>query len=129
MKNRRAHHYAALKQVFHEPSRMALMTLLCASDRRGVPFAELKEQSGLTDGNLNRHLKALADAGAVERVKDNDSARSRTLVYASHTGREQFVLYLGLLEKALRETAKQLTTQESFANSSVLWNIPLTKNG
>ena len=47
--------FEALERIFHEPSRMAIMSALCAADG-GLTFNELKERCALTDGNLNRHL-------------------------------------------------------------------------
>ena len=114
--------YAALKQVFHEPSRMALITALCAQDG-GILFADLKAQCRLTDGNLNRHLKALVDAGAARMEKHRDGARSRTVVFATAAGREHFYAYLGSLEQVLRHTADALGYREQVAYATPLWPV------
>ena len=55
--------YEALERIFHEPSRLAIMSELCAV-HQGLAFNELKERCGLTDGNLSRHLAALEKAHA-----------------------------------------------------------------
>ena len=47
--------FDALERVFHEPSRMAILSALCTV-RGGMPFTELRDRCGLTDGNLSRHL-------------------------------------------------------------------------
>jgi DNA-binding transcriptional ArsR family regulator len=44
------------------------MSALCAADGE-LTFSELKASCRLTDGNLNRHLKALDDGGAVRIEK------------------------------------------------------------
>jgi predicted ArsR family transcriptional regulator len=120
MMNRTQIPYADLKQVFHEPSRMAIITALCARED-GVSFADLKAQCRLTDGNLNRHLKALADAGAARVEKVRDGARGRTVVHATSTGREHFFEYLGSLETVLRHTADALGYREQAAYAPLLW--------
>lgn len=58
-----------LSRVFHEPRRLAIMSVLCASAPTGLSFSELRAQCGLTDGNLNRHLKTLEEAGAITRQR------------------------------------------------------------
>ena len=58
----------ALERLFHEPSRLAIMSALAAAERAGLTFTELKEQCRLTDGNLNRHLAALEDSEIEEPV-------------------------------------------------------------
>ncbi len=112
--------YAALKGIFHEPSRMAIMTALCAAEF-GMSFNELKTQCALTDGNLNRHLKTLTEAGAVRVIKKNDHTRTRTTAHITNNGRLQFVDYLRTLEDALRQTAWLLANEESIEKSSMLW--------
>jgi len=104
--------YAALKRVFHEPSRMAIMSELCAEER-ALSFAELKEHGGLTDGNLNRHLNALTEVGAVRIFKRPDGAKQRTMIALTDTGRLQFVEYLHALEEALRRAAASLAAEET----------------
>ncbi len=104
--------YAALKQVFHEPSRMALVTALSARTA-GASFGELKSWCNLTDGNLNRHLKALRDAGVVRVCKVNGSARSHTQIEMTPAGKEQFLQYLQALERALQTTADTLAIPQT----------------
>ncbi len=117
--------YSALKRVFHEPSRMAIMTSLCGAEN-GLAFGELKNQCVLTDGNLNRHLKALADAGAVTVVKKQRATRLRTMIYITDAGREHFVDYLRALEDVLRRTAETLAAEENVAKTPLLWHVPAT---
>jgi len=122
---RRESPYAGLKRVFHEPSRMAIMTALCGAED-GLAFGDLKTLCVLTDGNLNRHLKALTDASAVMVLKKQGGKRCRTMVYITDTGREHFIDYLRALESVLRRTAETLTAEENIAKEPALWHIPLT---
>lgn len=125
MTNRRESPYSGLKRVFHEPSRMAIMTALCGAED-GLAFGDLKNQCVLTDGNLNRHLKALTDAGAVLVVKAQSENRSRTMVYITDRGMEHFVEYLHVLEDVLRRTAETLAAEENIAKTHAMWDVPLT---
>jgi len=125
MTNRRESPYAGLKRVFHEPSRMAIMTALCGAED-GLAFGDLKTQCILTDGNLNRHLKALTDVSAVMVLKKQDAKRCRTMIYITDTGREHFMDYLRALENVLRRTAETLTAEENIAKQPLLWHAALT---
>lgn len=125
MTNRRETPYSALKRIFHEPSRMAIMTALCTTEE-GLGFGDLKLQCDLTDGNLNRHLKALADTGAVRVIKTQQANRARTVIHITNAGREHFVDYLHTLENVLRHTAEALANEEGIAKTASVWHIPLT---
>jgi len=112
--------YAALKRVYHEPSRMAIMTALCGAED-GLSFGELKRACALTDGNLNRHLKALTEEAAVHTHKVRDGAKTITIVAITDTGREHFVDYLHALEDILRKTADMLAVEERADAATVYW--------
>ncbi len=60
--------YVALKRIFHEPSRLAIMSALCR-EVDGLTFNELKEECDLTFGNLSSHLKSLQDAKVIKVKK------------------------------------------------------------
>ena len=110
MTERHENLFGAIERLFHEPSRMAIMTALCgASD--GLAFTELKEQCDLTDGNLNRHLKTLEDARAVRIRKTFVGLRPRTTVFATPRGREEFLQYLRALEQALKAAASAVKAE------------------
>lgn len=79
--------YTALKTIFHEPNRLAIMSALCSS-ADGLTFKELKESCELTDGNLSRHLKALEEAQVILIEKKFIGAKPRTTVVLTDIGRE-----------------------------------------
>ncbi len=99
--------YAALSRLFHEPSRLAIISALCAA-AEGMTFNELKEECELTDGNLSRHLKTLEDAGIVRLRKRFVKAKPQTTVYLAESGRERFLEYLQTLEEVLRKAAEAM---------------------
>lgn len=96
-----------LERIFHEPSRMAIMSALCAADG-GLTFNELKEACGLTDGNLSRHLKALDEAGAVRIEKAFVGVKPRTTVRLTSVGLDRFREYLDALEDVLEKARQAL---------------------
>jgi DNA-binding MarR family transcriptional regulator len=114
--------FAALSRVMHEPNRLALVSALAAA-ADGLPFNELKELCGLTDGNLNRHLKALEDDGIIAQRKDTapGGGRPRTTVTLTSSGRKRFVKYLEILEEVLAKAEASAGVQSSasaFASAS-----------
>jgi len=96
---------AALERIFHEPNRMTLLSALCAA---GDPlsFTDLKVRSGLTDGNLSRHLKALEKAGIIRIRKTFVGVKPRTTVTLTDMGLKRFDDYLSALSDVLKK-AKQ----------------------
>ena len=99
--------YEALERIFHEPNRLAIMSALCGS-REGLTFTELKTACRLTDGNLNRHLKALEEAGAVRIAKAFVEAKPRTTIRLSDVGLTRFNQYLAALEEVLKKAQESL---------------------
>ena len=94
--------FSGLDRLFHERARLGIVTSL-AGHPDGLVFAELKRMCGLTDGNLNRHLNALEEAGYVATAKDFDRKRPLTTCQLTKEGRDRFLSYLSALESALRE--------------------------
>ncbi len=96
-----------LEKIFHEPNRLAILTALCGAPH-GVVFPQLKEECGLTDGNLNRHLKVLQENEAVTIKKAFVANKPCTTVFLSAKGRQSFVAYLSALEEVLQAAAAKM---------------------
>lgn len=94
--------YDALEKIFHEPNRLAIMSALCAADD-GLSFNDIKSECGLTDGNLNRHLKTLEEAGAIRIDKTFVDTKPRTTVFLSKKGLDSFSEYLDALSAVLKK--------------------------
>lgn len=97
--------YEGLDRVLHEKARLGILTSL-STRPEGLLFGDLKRLCALTDGNLNRHLEVLQEAGLVEVWKRFEGKRPQTLVRLSAEGRRRFLDYLGELEKVLRDAKK-----------------------
>lgn len=110
--------YAALDRVFHEPARLGIVTSL-AGQPEGLSFTELKQLCGLTDGNLNRHLQVLEEAGHVTIEKGYDGKRPQTRCRLSAKGRDAFSGYLAALEQVLG--AATSAARASASGGAGLW--------
>jgi len=106
--------YEALERIFHEPNRLAIMSTLCAADE-GLPFTELRDACGLTDGNLNRHLKVLDAAGVLRIKKVFVDAKPRTTVALSKKGLRRFSEYLEALNDVLTAAQAAMPAETSPA--------------
>lgn len=109
--------YNGLERIFHERGRLAVCTCLVAHSD-GLRFTDLQDACGLTDGNLNRHLHALAEVGIVtlERVRGN--GRPATIVRITPDGRTRFLAYIDELEsvvRAVQERASDGTAPRRWA--------------
>jgi DNA-binding transcriptional ArsR family regulator len=105
--------YDAIKSIFHEPNRLAIMSALC-NTVDGLTFNELKEECGLTDGNLSRHLRALEEARAIKIKKSFVRSKPLTTVSLTERGRGHFLEYLQALEEVLKKAADSVS-RESVA--------------
>ncbi len=103
--------YNGLKRIFHEPNRLAILSALCSA-ANGISFKELKEECGLTDGNLSRHLKALEEATVIVIEKTFVGAKPRTKVLLTDKGRDSFIEYLQALEEVLVKAADAVSSGE-----------------
>ena len=84
--------YEGLERVIHEKARLGIMTSLI-SHPEGLMFTDLKQLCALTDGNLNRHLNVLQDAGLIEIRKSTRRNRPQTQCRITPQGRQRFLDY------------------------------------
>jgi DNA-binding transcriptional ArsR family regulator len=93
--------YAGLERIFHERGRLAVCTCLF-SHPEGLSFTELQEACGLTDGNLSRHLAALAEMEIVTTNRESGSGRPVTVCRITKGGRTRFLSYIDQLETVVK---------------------------
>ena len=101
----------AIERVFHEPNRMAILSVLCAS-RGGMPFTELRDRCGLTDGNLSRHVKTLEEEGIVRCNKAFVNNKPRTTVMLTASGTQRFQAYLDTLTAVLKQAKTAMAAEK-----------------
>jgi DNA-binding MarR family transcriptional regulator len=106
--------YEGLDRVIHERARLSVLTSL-VTHPKGVTFNDLKQLCSLTDGNLNRHLKVLEEAGMVEIIKGQEKNRPVTMCRITPSGRRRYSEYLDTLEQVVRDAAKATANIPSAA--------------
>jgi DNA-binding MarR family transcriptional regulator len=94
--------YAGLERVIHEKARLGILASL-ATHAEGLAFSELKQMCALTDGNLNRHLQVLQEAGLVDVRKLTSGVRTQTVCHLTQQGRARFGEYISVLETVVRD--------------------------
>jgi DNA-binding transcriptional ArsR family regulator len=109
----------ALERLFHEPNRLAILSALCTA-RSGLAFTDLRDTCRLTDGNLNRHLKALEEAGIVRVHKAFVNDKPRTTVSLTRGGLARFHRYLEKLEGVLQEARRAARRAEEPVRAPLL---------
>ena len=82
-------------EVVHQRSRLAVLTVLYEVGE--ADFGELRQVTGLSDGNLSRHLTVLEDAGLVDIRKGFVGRRPRTWVNMTSAGRTAYEHELQIL--------------------------------
>lgn len=97
--------FGALDRTFHERGRLAICSALLAHPD-GLSFSRLLEECDLTDGNLNRHLHALAEVRVVETRKVTGKGRPQTIVRITREGRDRFLDYIEALEAVVRDVQR-----------------------
>jgi DNA-binding MarR family transcriptional regulator len=97
--------FLQLDRVIHEKGRLALMSLLAATDE--LSFTDLRDTLGMSDGNVMSHVRTLQEAGYVAVTKSFRESRPLTTCSLTKSGREAFANYIGLLEQIVAQTKKR----------------------
>ena len=111
--------YEGLERVMHEKARLGMLTSLMTHPE-GLLFGDLKDLCALTDGNLNRHMKVLQDAGLVEVWKGTRQNRPQTLCRMTSEGRKRFLEYIETLEKVIADAAEAAASARAPASKGLL---------
>jgi DNA-binding MarR family transcriptional regulator len=81
----RLHPAAHLDDTVHQRIRLGLLSVLAEVDE--AEFVYLRQVLELSDGNLNRHLAVLAEAGFITSGRVRSTGRARTWVRITPDGR------------------------------------------
>lgn len=90
----------ALDRLIHEPSRLAILTVL--SSARDADFVFLQRTTKLTNGNLSSHLSKLEEGGLVRIEKSFIGKKPHTKVALTRTGRTRIARHWDQLEHLKR---------------------------
>jgi DNA-binding transcriptional ArsR family regulator len=102
--------YDGLERAIHEKARLGILTSL-VTHGVGLSFNDLKSLCALTDGNLNRHLEALREAGFVETEREQGTGRATTICRITTVGRQRFLEYLEELRRVVDDAAATPTKE------------------
>ncbi len=85
-----------LDPLLHERGRLAIVTVLAAV--KSMTFTEVRDELGMTDGNLSVHLQKLEERGYVAIDKNFVGKRPQTTCKLTRAGHLAFTGYLDHLE-------------------------------
>jgi DNA-binding MarR family transcriptional regulator len=105
-----SHPALALNDTVHQRVRLAILTVL--SEAQECKFATLRDELGLTDGNLNRHLRVLEEAGLLQVTKGYEGRRPCTWLRLTRRGRDALRDEITALENLVKRL-KGITHQET----------------
>lgn len=88
---------ARFDAVVHMPPRLQVCGLLAAVD--SMDFATVREQVGVSDSVLSKHVKQLEEAGYVTVRKATRAARLRTSLALTPAGRAAFEAHVAELRR------------------------------
>lgn len=86
--------------VIHEPSRLQICALLVPT--ASTEFAAIRDELGLSDSALSKHLKALEARGYVELDKSAAAGHVRTRVRLTAAGRAALCGHVSELQRLAR---------------------------
>ena len=91
-----------LDRLIHERVRLGIVSALAVNGR--LPFTELRDLLGTTDGNLSAHARRLEDAGYVLCHKSFEGRTPRTEYAVTPMGRRALQDYLNHMEAIIQAT-------------------------
>ena len=83
--------------VVHMPPRLQICGLLAVVDT--MDFATVREQVGVSDSVLSKHVKQLEEAGYVTIGKATVASRQRTSLALTKAGRAAFAAHVAELRR------------------------------
>lgn len=89
-----------INRAFENKVRLGIMAILMVND--SVDFNTLKEQLGLTDGNLASHARALEELKYISCKKTFVGRKPKTIYKATKKGKEAFQEHILALERFLK---------------------------
>lgn len=107
-----------LDALLHQPLRTQLVAFLAGAQE--VTFTELRQSLGVSDGNLESHLKKLIAADYVGVRKDSGHGRPQTSYFLTASGNAALQNYVLILQRLL--TSNQAVNPTSIANLTPIYN-------
>ena len=92
--------YPVFDDVIHEPHRLRICALLVPST--GTEFATVRDEMGLSDSALSKHLKTLSTRGYTRLERAVRDGRQVTTVVLTPAGREALCGHVAELQRLAR---------------------------
>ena len=94
-----------LSDAVHQRSRLAILAVLYELSR--ADFRLLRKSTGLSDGNLGRHIQVLEGAGLVSVEKGYSGRKPQTIVEISPEGIRALEAEVEVLKNLVSELSKE----------------------
>lgn len=94
--------------VVHEPHRLQICALLAPT--HGLSFGQVREQVGLSDSALSKHLRSLEGQGYVAIAREVTGGRRTTQVTLTPAGRHALCGHVSELQRLARLASPRLRT-------------------
>jgi DNA-binding MarR family transcriptional regulator len=91
-----------LNKLIHEPARLLILTYLAKSEDNDVSFSELKNELGISSGNLSVQLNKLKDSNYIKINKSFKDNRPLTSIVITSVGISAMDEYFGIMEKMIK---------------------------
>jgi DNA-binding MarR family transcriptional regulator len=90
---------SGLDPLVHAPARLMVMTYLYVVEK--IDYVYLQRITGLSWGNLSKHLSKLEEAGYLETIKTFQEKKPHTTVQLTEDGRRAFQEYKEDIQEVL----------------------------
>jgi DNA-binding MarR family transcriptional regulator len=90
---------ADINQIIHAPARLRILMMLYVVE--SLDYVFLKNQTGLSWGNLATHLGKLEEAGYVTVIKGYQGKKPQSQIELTSSGRDAFRNYKNTLKQIL----------------------------
>jgi DNA-binding MarR family transcriptional regulator len=90
-----------IDKLIHEPARLDILATLFVIKESDFIF--LKNQTGMTWGNLSSHLSKLEDAGYITVKKEISNKKTKTRISLTNEGRRAFREYRQNIDEFLKK--------------------------
>lgn len=91
----------AVDRIVHEPARLSILGRLASAEGGSAPFTALRDELGLSAGNLSVQLRNLEEAGYVRISKTFRGQKPYTEIRITGAGEEALGSYLSRMESLI----------------------------
>jgi DNA-binding MarR family transcriptional regulator len=87
--------------IIHAPNRLQICALLAPLEQ--AEFRVLRDELGVSDSVLSKHIKQLEDVGYLKQKKSKVNGRQRRWYHMTSKGRKAFELHVEELKRIVNE--------------------------